>query len=352
MYSRYWKGADANTGSNAYREGQSSDRLQDLERFVQSVQDGLSQLATVGSIRQGGPGGTGESQRMLSSPMSTDLLSTKNLRLAMRLRLSSTATRTSPSSFETMLKLAQSSLVDNGIISSTNEEVFSLTSCPATTAEEDSAAALVHAGQPILALGESTAHSLVDAFASHICAIYPCVDMATIRGNLTHLYRLKSTSSRGATSALRLIDIEILKAVMMVGAFVKSSEPSILAQNLEQGLLWTVESICNHVLVGVEDVIMSCLMVRLLPLLHCATGSADHPASASTFFSETNARRRGEWLALVHEQLWNWASIFINHMKYVERTGPTPTSNRVIHTIRGPDCSSAASTTWTVGPAS
>jgi hypothetical protein len=126
---------------------------------------------------------------------------------------------------------------------------------------------LVHSGCPILALGESTAHSLLDAFASHVGVMYPCVDMATVRGNPTHLYHLESSSGRDATSALRLIDVEIIKAVMTVGAAAKSSEPSTLVQTLEQSLLWTVESVCSHELMGIEDVIMSCLMVGLLPNL-------------------------------------------------------------------------------------
>ncbi|EXJ71809.1 uncharacterized protein A1O5_05619 [Cladophialophora psammophila CBS 110553] len=249
---------DADIGGSAHREDHiSSDYLQDLERFVQSVQDGLSQLKSVGSNRSGG---AGDPQGILSSPMTTEISATRDPRLSMRRRQSSTVTRASPSSFESMLKLAQSSLTDNGTIPSINEEVFSVTSCEAATAEEDSIGALVHAGHPILALGESTANSLVDTFASHVGVMYPCVDMATIRRNLTHLYHLISSSGRGSTANLRLIDIEILKAVMMVGAAAKSSEPSSLAETLEQSLLWTAQSVCSQESVEIEDVVMSCLM--------------------------------------------------------------------------------------------
>lgn len=229
---------------------------------MRSVQDGLSQLTSVSSIR---PDGTGESQQIFSSLTSTDPSLTRNPLLLMRRRLSSTVASASPSSSETSLKLAQSSLADNGIIPSINEEVFSVTSSAVSTEEEDSAAALVQACRPILALGESTAHSLVDTFASHVCVMYPCVDMTTIRGSLTHTYDLKSSSGRGATSALRLIDIEILKAVMTVGASAKYTELSNLAQTLEQSLLWTADSICSQELMWIEDIIMSWLMVRLLP---------------------------------------------------------------------------------------
>ena len=149
------------------------------------------------------------------------------------------------------------------------------------TAEADAPAALVQAGHPILVLGESTANSLVNTFASHVCIMYPCVEMAVVRSNLTQLFRLKSNSDRGAASALRLIDIEILKAILIVGASAKSSEPSTVALALEQSLQWTVESVCSQDLVGIEDVIMSCLMVRL-PASGCARSSANHVASAST----------------------------------------------------------------------
>lgn len=182
----------------------------------------------------------------------------------MRRRHSSTTISTSPSSFETMLKFAQSSLADNGIISSINEDVFSVTSCVDTTSEEESAAALVYACHPVLALDESTAHSLVDSFVSHVSVMYPCVDMLIIRENLAHLYDIKSSSDKRIAPALRLIDIEILKAVLIVGGSATSSESSNLAQTLEQNLLWTVESVYSQESVEIEDVIMSCLMVSQL----------------------------------------------------------------------------------------
>jgi hypothetical protein len=52
---------------------------------------------------------------------------------------------------------------------------------------------------------------------------------------------------------------------MTVGASAKVYGAVYLAQSLEQSLLWTADSICNQELVWIEDVIMSCLMVRLLP---------------------------------------------------------------------------------------
>ena len=259
--------ANADNGSTDREDQPSIDRLQDLERFVHSVQDGLSQLTSLASIHP--PSDTGKAQRKLSNAMPTDHSGKENPPLSMPRRPSSSATHGSSSSFETMLKLAQSTLADNSFIPSINEEVFRVTSSAAATPKADSPAALVRAGHSILALGEPTAKSLLDTFASHICIMYPCVDMAVMQTNLAHLHRLESSSGPGATPALRLIDIEILKAVMTVGASANSSEPSVLVQILEQSLLWPVENVGIQEFVGIDDVIMSCLMVSF-PRSDCA----------------------------------------------------------------------------------
>lgn len=258
MYSRWGRIASADSGSADQEDQKLSEVLLDFERFVRSVQDRLSQIRSVSSIRSGD---AEERQRKLPSPKPEDLSSQRNRRLLTRRRLDSNVSREGPSSSERMLILAQSSLADSGIIPSIREEVFSMTSSRAATPEADSSATLLNAGYSILALGEATAHSLVDTFASHVHVLYPCVSMATVRSNLTNLYQLESGLGSSATTTLRLIDIEILKAAMMVGACAKSPEPSVLVRTLEQSLLWSVENVYSQDLVEIEDVIMSSLIV-------------------------------------------------------------------------------------------
>jgi hypothetical protein len=141
---------------------------------------------------------------------------------------------------------------------------------PAATAEEadfDSAAVLLEAGQPITDLEEGVAHGLLDAAASDSLAMYPCLEVRSVRGHLDNLLDLANHSPQQATSALRLIDIEILKVVLLVGASSNASsamfDNEVVARTLQSSIAWTVESTLLQDDVSLEDVTLSCLMVRL-----------------------------------------------------------------------------------------
>ncbi|KAK5686542.1 hypothetical protein LTS10_002662 [Elasticomyces elasticus] len=256
----WWKGARTKTGVRDREDRrQLSDRLHDLNRLVRSVQDELSQLTSTSTQR---PSEAVEPQRMPPSPTPTEMGATRHLRLSRRRRQSSLSPKASQSSSETMLKLAQSSLVDNGTIPSIDAGAFSVTP-PSEDAAADTAAMIVQAGRSILALGYQTAHSLVDTYVANVCVMYPCVDITTIRSNLTSLYHLASTHARAAALSLGLVDVEILKAVLAVGACAKLAQPSPLAQTLQQSLLWNVESVYCQDEADIEDVVMSCLMCIL-----------------------------------------------------------------------------------------
>ena len=140
---------------------------------------------------------------------------------------------------------------------------------PAATAEDadfDSVAVLLEAGQSITILEDGVAHALLDAAASESLAMYPCLDLRSVRGHLDTLLDLANHSPQQATSALRLIDIEILKVVLLVGASSNASsamfDNDVAARMLQSSITWTVEDTLLHDVVSVEDVILSCLMVR------------------------------------------------------------------------------------------
>lgn len=133
-------------------------------------------------------------------------------------------------------------------------------------ADFDSVAVLLEAGQSITVLEEGVAHALLDAAASDSLAMYPCLEVPSVRGHLDTLLGLANHSPQQATSALRLIDIEILKVVLLVGASSNASpaisDNDVVARMLQSSIAWTVESTLLHDVVSVEDVILSCLMVR------------------------------------------------------------------------------------------
>jgi sulfur transfer complex TusBCD TusB component (DsrH family) len=140
---------------------------------------------------------------------------------------------------------------------------------PAATEEDadfDSVAVLLEAGQSITVLEEGVAHALLDAAASDSLAMYPCLEVPSVRGHLDFLLGLANHSPQQAASALRLIDIEILKVVLLVGASSNASpaisDNDVVARMLQSSIAWTVESTLLHDVVSVEDVILSCLMVR------------------------------------------------------------------------------------------
>lgn len=174
----------------------------------------------------------------------------------MRRRTLSTVNRDCPSSFENILKLAQSTLAQNGIVSGTEalvDEEYEM-----SEQESDSTAELLHAARPIISLEETRARALVDAFASNALVMYPCVDIELVKRNLSAVYRPDSSLARD----LRIIDIEVLKAVLAIGSSSGDLHgDTALAHSLVFSLAWSVESAFNQDLVSEEDVVMACLMV-------------------------------------------------------------------------------------------
>ena len=141
---------------------------------------------------------------------------------------------------------------------------------PAATEEDadfDSVAVLLEAGQSITVLEEGVAHALLDAAASDSLAMYPCIEVRSVRDHLDTLLDLANHSPQRATSALRLIDIEILKMVLLVGASSNANsaicDNDVVTRMLQSSISWSVESTLLHDVVSVEDVILSCLMVRV-----------------------------------------------------------------------------------------
>ena len=140
---------------------------------------------------------------------------------------------------------------------------------PAATEEDadfDSVAVLLEAGQSITVLEEGVAHALLDAAASDSLAMYPCIEVRSVRDHLDTLLDLANHSPQRATSALRLIDIEILKMVLLVGASSNANsaicDNDVVTRMLQSSISWSVESTLLHDVVSVEDVVLSCLMVR------------------------------------------------------------------------------------------
>lgn len=274
---------------NVSREQQiaTKSRLEELELFVQFVQSGLSQLSPA----------TGSNACDPPVVAVQELCKTRveNLRPVLRRRTTSTTNRECPSSFEHILKLAQRRLEETGLPPDRGEEL----SGTAITEDSDneSASELLRTGRFVVSLDHVRVNALLDAFASEALIYYPCVDLANVRRTLELLRQLGASSNGSSTpSTLRAIDIEILKIVLAVGASSKTINDLDLAHSLETSLAWSVDGSFNQDLVSLEDVIMSCLIVRNPPFY---VPKSAHSHSVSTCFNETSDRKRGGWLDLV-----------------------------------------------------
>lgn len=227
--------------------------MEQLEKFVQVVHESLTLLSSAAPVNNSGPRSP---YIQALSPAQTDYI-----RPLMRRRTQSTTSRDCPSSFENILKLAQSSLAQNGIVPCGQGEMID--GPPGMQEQEiDSTADIINAGRSITSLDESRACALVDVFASDALTMYPCVNIESVRQDLAALYRLELSST---SPTLRSIDIEILKAVLAVGASSKVASDSALARSLVSDLLWSVEGAFSEDILSIEDVVMSSLMVRYAP---------------------------------------------------------------------------------------
>lgn len=212
---------------------------------MQLVQDGLSQLDPT-CANSSGPQQT--SGRALNGR-----------------RTSSNRPRPCPSSFENILGWAQSSLTNAGIAPERDEEVLSVSTAAQDDWEEDAQASWSLAVRNVLSLPRSTTQALLDLAASEVICMYPCVEMDTIRQNLDNLYDTLSDppSRHGSEAPLTLMDVEILKAVLLVGACASQACDVGLVDFLESSVLWSVSTFFSQDAVSEEDLIMMCLFVGI-----------------------------------------------------------------------------------------
>lgn len=248
-----------------------SSRLRELEHFVEVVSTGLTRLVPTQSTT------ANDDATCANLPTPSQSSTNANLRSPMRRCTVTHGQRYCVTSFENILTWARTSLVDDhGLVPGSDEALYRAT--PAAVEEEtdsDSIATLLEAGQSITLLEEGVAHALIDAAASDSLVMYPCLELRSVREHLDTLLALANDSQQQTTLALRLIDIEILKMVLLVGASSNASSAisgnDAVAWTLQSSIAWTVESALLHDVISVEDVMLSCLMV----------GRPDYPCKSS-----------------------------------------------------------------------
>ncbi|KAI5363236.1 hypothetical protein Slin14017_G069170 [Septoria linicola] len=173
-------------------------------------------------------------------------------------RLSSNRPRPCPSSSENILGWAQSSLTSAGIAQESDEEVLSVSPPAQEDFEGDLYPDWSNAVQAILSLPQTTTQALLDLVSSDVLCMYPCVDISTIEQNLMTVYRnLQSHDNR---TYLSLVDTEIVKACLLVGACAQQSDEDGLVALLETSICWSVETIFSQDSVNLEDLTMTCLL--------------------------------------------------------------------------------------------
>ncbi|PIA91433.1 hypothetical protein CB0940_09415 [Cercospora beticola] len=215
----------------------SRNRLDELEKFVQLVQGGLTAVASCAS----------------PLPASNRALNGR--------RVSSNRPRPCPSSFENILGWAQSSLTSAGIAPGSDEEVLSVSTPAQEDLEGGSYPEWSHAVRAIISLPQTTTQALLDLVASDVICMYPCVSIPEISLNLLTLYHTASAPPRQDDEApLSLMDVEIIKACLLVGACARQSDDDGLVALLESSIQWSVETVFGQDAVSVEDLVMTCLL--------------------------------------------------------------------------------------------
>lgn len=208
---------------------------------MQLVQGGLTQL--------------GSTTAVASSPLPG------SIRALNGRRLSSNRPRPCPSSFENILGWAQSSLTSAGIAQESDEEVLSVSPPAQEDFEGDFYPDWSNAVRTIISLTQTTTQALLDLVASDVLCMYPCVNISTIEQSLITVYQ--TLQSHDDRTCLSLVDVEIIKACLLVGACARQSDEDGLIALLESSICWSVERIFSQDTVSLEDLTMTCLLVSV-----------------------------------------------------------------------------------------
>lgn len=144
---------------------------------MQTVQDGLAKLAS-------SPQGDDDEPKVeASDPSPIEATVAAFSRPEARLCADSPIRPPATSSFETMLRMSQSSLAEKGITANATENVVCTTPV-IESSNTDSAAAVLEAGHSILAIDQATMSALLDTITSDALIIYPCVNILAVRNAL------------------------------------------------------------------------------------------------------------------------------------------------------------------------
>ncbi|KAL2795243.1 hypothetical protein BJX66DRAFT_337028 [Aspergillus keveii] len=135
-------------------------------------------------------------------------------------------------------------------------------------ASPDFLISLLQAAQPVLELGHAKVTQLVTTFKDEVYPIFPCVSIQLGQHLVDILFSLLNRTQYEATWNLEVIDVELTKAVVAIAMLVKHDTHSPLAADLEDHLLWSVDSCYDQDQPQFEDIIMATLLSLYFDLKH------------------------------------------------------------------------------------
>ncbi|CEL11546.1 hypothetical protein ASPCAL14647 [Aspergillus calidoustus] len=127
---------------------------------------------------------------------------------------------------------------------------------------------LLQAAHPVLELGHAKVTQLVTIFKNEVYPIFPCVSIQLGHNLVDMLFSLLNRTQYEATWNLEVIDVELAKAVVAIAMLVKHDTQSPLAADLEDHLLWSVDSCYDQDQPQFEDIIMATLLSLYFDLKH------------------------------------------------------------------------------------
>lgn len=171
-------------------------------------------------------------------------------------------------------------------------------------ASADVLISLLQAAHPVLELGHTKVTQLITIFKDEVYPIFPCVRIQLGHHIVDILYSLLNRIQHEATWNLEVIDVELTKTMVAIAMLVKNDTQSTLAADLEDHLLWSVDSCYDQDLPQIEDIIMATLLVRLQALFNQPELTSALSPRPCTTTSNSDRSRRGVCL----ESLLSYAS--------------------------------------------
>lgn len=191
------------------------------------------------------------------------------------------------------LSLTQYAMRERGLLSPPHSEAGP----PPTIRDDlkfpDALISTLQAARSLLELGHAKVAQLFTIFRDEVYPFYPCINLELGNEAVNAVFSLFKDTSHGVTVNVDMIDVEITKAVVAIALLLRDDTQSPLASDLEDQLIWSVDSCFDQEKPQIEDVVMSILLVSYSRCIQSPTPSTHHretPGSLAGNLSEPQAK--------------------------------------------------------------